>query len=119
MEFSADMSVSGTNLEGVVDAKIITLEEEMAGRVVEEFKSQVASALEDGQVQLILDCKNLRFLNSEGLEAFLWVIEEVERAGGLIKIASLGKIPQKIFELTQFNRIFEIYDDVLAALKNF
>ena len=37
------MSVSGTNLEGVVDAKIITLEEELTGRAVEEFKGQVAS----------------------------------------------------------------------------
>ena len=113
------MALSSTNLEGVVDAQVIALEEELAGRAVDEFKGRVSALLEEGHSQLILDCKQLRILSSEGLEALLWVIEEVQRNGGLVKIATLGPIPRKVFELTQFNRIFEIYDEVLEALKSF
>ena len=47
------------------------------------------------------------------------MIEEIQGTGGLVKIASLGETPTKVFEITQFNRIFETYDDVIAALKSF
>ncbi len=110
--------MSGTSLEGVVDAEIIVLEEELAGKTLGDFRTRVRDALETGKNQLILDCKALNVVNSEGLETLLWVIEEVQESGGLVKIASLGKIPREVFKLTQFDRIFETYDDVIAALKS-
>lgn len=112
------MAVGGTNLEGVVDAQIITLSEELVAKTLNEFKDQVTSVLDLGHCNIILDCKALKLLDSQGLEAMLWLIEEVQTAGGMVKIASLEKIPRKVFEITQFNRIFDIYDDVIAALKS-
>ena len=112
------MAVGGANLEGVVDAQIITVSEELIGKAVNEFKDQVTTVLEAGHHNIILDCKALKLLDSQGLEALLWLIEEVQTAGGMVKIASLEKIPRKVFEITQFHRIFDIYDDVIAALKS-
>jgi anti-sigma B factor antagonist len=113
------MVVSGSNLEGVVDAEIIALEEELTGKNGAELKAQVNQALEEDHRQFILDCTAMNTINSEGMEILLWIVEEVHSLGGVVKIASLGRIPKKIFELTQFNRIFEMYDDVITALKSF
>lgn len=110
---------TGANLESIVDAEIIPLEEELTGKGISEFKSRVSGAVEAGHRQIILDCKKLKIVNSEGLDTLLWAIEEVQNAGGLVKLASLSRNPTKVFEITQFDRIFEIYDDVIAALKNF
>lgn len=108
----------GANLDGVVDAEIIKIEEELKGKYLEYLKEQIRLTLDQGHNQLILDCKGMKILNSEGLETLLWIIEEVQSAGGLVKIASLKKKPRKIFEITQFDLIFDIYDDVIAALKS-
>jgi anti-anti-sigma factor len=110
---------TGANLESIVDAEIVPIDEELTGKGISEFKSRMSGAIEAGHRQIILDCKKLKILNSEGLEALLWSIEEVQNAGGLVKLASLGRNPTKVFEVTQFDRIFEIYDDVIAALKSF
>lgn len=112
------MAVESTNLEGVVDAEIITLEEELNGKTIEAFRGQIEAAFERGRNQVILDCKALKSISSEGLEGLLWMLDEVHARGGLVKIANLGKVPRKIFEITQFNRVFDVYDDVIAALKN-
>ena len=112
------MSLGGTNLDSVVDAEIITLEEELTGKTVDHFKEQVTAAIDKGHRHLILDCKALKTLNSEGLEAMLWFIEEVQNTDGLCKLASLGPTPTKIFEITQFDKIFELYEDVISAVKS-
>ncbi|MFH2000372.1 MAG: STAS domain-containing protein [Planctomycetota bacterium] len=112
------MSQGTTNLDGVVEAEIITLAEDLTSKNTSEFRAQVSLALEEGKNQMILDCKALKTISSEGLETLLWVIEEVHATGGVVKIAALGKTPEKIFNITQFDRIFDIYSDVIAALKN-
>lgn len=112
------MSTGATNLDGVVEAEIISLPEDLNSKSVAEFKAQVSLALEEGKNQMILDCKSLKNISSEGLEAMLWVIEEVHGTNGVVKVAALGKTPEKIFNITQFDRIFDVYTDVIAALKN-
>jgi len=112
------MSLGNAGLDGVVDAEIIKIDDELTGKTTEDFKAQVTDLFEKGQNQLILDCKAMKTINSEGLEALLWVIEEIQNAGGVVKIASLQKNAIKIFEITQFNLIFDTYEDVIAALKS-
>ena len=89
-----------------------------AARLFAQTPNQLEAALEQGRRQIILDCKALKIVNSEGLEALLWAIETAQGSGGLVKIASLGETPKKVFEITQFDRVFEIYEDVIAALKS-
>jgi len=112
------MGTKGTSIESVVDAEIVSVGEELTGKTLGEFRGQVTDIIEEGRGQIILDCKALKIVNSEGLDALLWVIEEVQKLGGCVKIASLGLAPRKIFEITQFDRIFELYDDVIAALRS-
>jgi anti-anti-sigma factor len=112
------MEGATTNIDGVVAAEIIALEEELTAKSLETFRAQVQLVFEKGQHQLILDCKKLRVISSEGLEALLALLEEAQAMGGQVKVASLDKVPLKVFEITQFDRIFEIYDDVISALKN-
>jgi anti-sigma B factor antagonist len=112
------MGMGGTNLDSIVDAEIITIAEDLNGKTVDEFKGQVTTAIEKGHRHIILDCKVLKNLNSEGLESLLWFLEEVQKADGLCKVASLGQTPAKIFEITQFDKIFELYDDVISAVKS-
>jgi len=112
------MAVEGTSIDGVVNAEIIAVQEELTGKTVEEFQGQIRACLEKGRTQFILDCKALKQLSSAGLEALLQALVEAQALGGTIKIAALGKTPRKVFEITQFHRIFDLYDDVIAALKN-
>ncbi|MBU0755506.1 MAG: STAS domain-containing protein [Planctomycetes bacterium] len=112
------MGLESTSLEGVVDTEILALEEELNGKTIETFRAKAETAFEAGRCQIILDGKALKTVSSEGLEALLWLLTEAQSRGGLVKIASLGKIPRKVFEVTQFDRVFDLYDDVISALKN-
>ncbi len=114
----SDLS-SVTNLESVVKAEIIELEEEYLSRNTQAFTESVTDAIERGRRLIVVDCHRCKSVDSASLESLLWAIEEIQDRGGLMKIACLNDTMKKVFEITQFDRIFEVYDDVLYAVKAF
>ncbi len=110
---------AGTNLESVVKAEVIELEDEFLAKNVLAFKESVTDAIERGRRLIVVDCHACKNVDSASLESLLWAIEEIQDRGGLMKIACLNDTMKRVFEITQFDRIFEIYDDVLYAVRAF
>ncbi len=108
-----------TNIEGVVKPELIEIEEEFSVRIVNAFKESVSEALERGRWHFVIDFSKTKSADSASLEMLLWAVEEIQGKGGLVKICALGEVMKKVFEITQFDRIFEVYDDVLSAVKTF
>ncbi len=108
---------SSTNIESVVDAEVVEIDEELCSRSIQYFKEGMEDLFEEGKRLFVLDFSKVKIVDSKGLETLLWAIEEVQERGGLIKIACLGVTVKKVFEITQFDRIFEIHIDVISAMK--
>ena len=72
-----------------------------------------------GQVQLLIDLEKTRYISSDGLRALLAAQKQVKKLGGALKLCCLSRRLVEIFEMSGFDRVFEIFEGREAAEKSF
>ena len=64
---------------------------------VQLLKDTMAKAIDEGHKKLIVDVKNLRYIDSSGLAAILWARHKIEENGGKLVIIGLNGNPGSAF----------------------
>jgi anti-sigma B factor antagonist len=83
-----------------------------------EFKRDIAPLLQS-HTKLVLDLRQLRFVDSSGLGAMLSCLRQLSAKGGDLKLCSLSKQVRALFELVRMHRIFDIYGTKEEAVRAF
>ncbi|HSI32934.1 MAG TPA: STAS domain-containing protein [Tepidisphaeraceae bacterium] len=68
-------------------------------------------------VDFVVDFEKAAFMDSEGLEALLWLKRRCEDLFGQLKLVNLDENCRKILEITRLEPRFECHPDLPAALK--
>lgn len=92
-------------VEGVVDSTN-----------VEEFFGFINSVFKQGFKSVVLDMAFTSYLSSGGLSVIADAFKKAEGLGGKLVIARASEMVRDLFEVAQFDRIIEFYDDLEAAL---
>lgn len=98
---------------------IIKLEGYVDAHTSPQFEAAVQAEVDASHFKIIVDCEKLTFIASSGLGVFVSFIEEVREQGGDIKICHIIPKVKQAFDTLGFASIFEIFDDISAALKSF
>lgn len=70
------------------------------------FQEQV-DALADADVQnVVLECKDLEYICSSGLRAFISLLKRTKKKGGQIGILNLNNTVKEVFDMTGFSALF-------------
>jgi anti-sigma B factor antagonist len=77
-----------------------------------DLKDFILHMIEQGQVNLIVQMENVRFVDSSGLGALLSGFKHAEAKSGKLSLSNLQNQVLSMFELTRLNRVFEIYADL-------
>ena len=85
------------------------------GKLDEHLKKQV----QNGNVNLILDFKNVDFTDADSLRVLLSSIKQTRANGGDIFIVNASPILKDILITSGFSNQFQIFADIDTALKNF
>lgn len=83
------------------------------------LREAVAKALEAGTRNLVVDCGMVTGMDSSGLGELAASYTTVSNRGGKLKLANLPPKVTEILQITQLISVFEVYDDVDAALASF
>ncbi|MFB3925635.1 MAG: STAS domain-containing protein [Syntrophales bacterium] len=84
-----------------------------------DFDNFLEKLLSTGETNFIIDCKNLEYISSAGLQSILKAAKKLETTGGRILLCNLQGAVKDVFEISGFDSIFEIYDSPEAALEHF
>ncbi len=87
--------------------------------VVKILKDKVNDLLQRGQKNLVFDMADVTFMDSSGLGGMVAALRAVSQAGGDIRIAGLQPRVRALFELTRLHQVFQIFQDVDAAVQSF
>ena len=68
---------------------------------------------------VVLDLDSTESLGSGGLAAFLDAQERLRALGGDVKIATGNATNRKILEITRTDRLLEVFDSVIDAVKSY
>ena len=77
-----------------------------------EIKNQVAS----GRTSLVIDLKEISFIDSSGLSALVSGLKLTRERGGSLSLSGLNEQTSSVFKLTLLDRVFHIFPDVEQAL---
>ena len=83
------------------------------------FKKTVTRLLEDGRVHLLVDLKEVGFLDSSGLGALVRALTNSQKEGGQTKLVHAGPQVRRLLEMTKLDSVFEIHDDLEEAVSSF
>lgn len=83
------------------------------------FKRAVTRLIEEGKVQILIDCTRLRTVDSSGLGALVRTLTTSQDEGGQTKLLGVGPRLQKLLELTSLSSVFEMHADRESAVASF
>ena len=83
------------------------------------FKKTVTRLIEEGKIYLLVDLKEVRFLDSSGLGALVRAMTNSQKEGGDTKLLHAGPQVRKLLEMTKLDSVFEIHDDKERAVSSF
>jgi anti-anti-sigma factor len=110
------MDVSIETLDGIT---VIRLNGALDARSVNGFRDQLSTLIAGGAARFVVDGAQLRFVDSMGLGALLYLRRCARQAKGDVLIASAGRELLGLLDLSGLRTIFDVCPDVPSALARF
>lgn len=87
--------------------------------VKSDFTAAQETCLSTGGGEVVIDLREVSFIDSVGLELLVETQERCLRRGGALKIAAANPLCQDILRVTGVDEQIEVYSDVVAAVGSF
>ena len=112
-----EIEVSKENGTTIVRPTGDRLDIEVAG----EFRSMLLSLIEEGNRHLVIDLKDVTFIDSSGLGALVSALKTLKRTTGPgdVRLARLQPPVVSLLEIIRLNRVFTSYPTVEQAIDSF
>ena len=111
------MKLSQKEKEGVV---ILTLEGEMVGGPdATQLTETLHDLIEQEKKRILVDLKQVDWMNSSGLGILIGAITTVRNSGGDLKLMNLSQKPMQLLKITHLDRVFDIFESEELALASF
>jgi anti-anti-sigma factor len=91
---------------------------ELDHHTAELLRTPLDEALDQGRVRLVIDCSELGFCDSTGLNVLLGARLKAEAAGGGVHLAGMLPVVARVFEITGAEAVFTVHDSLEAALSD-
>lgn len=102
------------------DITILTVTGDLViGEPETTFKKAITRLLEEGRVNLLVDLSAVGFLDSSGLGALVRALTLAQKEGGSAKLLHAGLQVRKLLQMTKLDSVFEIHEDLEAAVSSF
>ena len=99
------------------DTYLVELSGALNARSAEDAKQKFRDLSEEGASRVIVDLSGVPFIDSSGLAALVSGLKTFGGDAQNLRLAAPQSQAQLLFELTMFDRVFQIYDSVADAQK--
>ena len=101
-------------LEG--DILVISLSGDFDTTEAENFGAEIAAAIEDGSMRVLLHLAGLEFVNSTGLGSLLRAQRQMAQYGGGMAVCEATESVKKTFRILELDRRLPLFPDEAAAI---
>ena len=81
------------------------------GTKASEFRQDISKFVDQGAKIILIDFKDVTFMDSSGLGALVLALKTVRSAGGKLTLCSINEQIKILFELTGMDRVFDIFEN--------
>lgn len=86
---------------------------------IQKLQDIVSMTLEEKSTSVVVNLKNVSWMSSTGIGALIRCLTTARNAGGDLRLAGLNDKVQNIFNITQLDKILQIYPTVTDAVDSF
>ncbi len=79
---------------------------------VSELKDALYQAIEEDVQSLVVDMKNIFYMDSSGIGSLLGAHKRMKRKGGRFSLVNMQKETREVFRLASLHNFFNIYQDI-------
>lgn len=97
------------------DVYLVKLNGALNARSAEDAKQKFRDLSDKGAKQIIVDLAGVPFIDSSGLAALVSGLKTFGGDANYLRLAAPQSQAKLLFELTMFDRVFQIFDSVEAA----
>ena len=112
--------MSGLDVQAVQkgNTKVLYLCGYVNAHTVQDFEKAVQSVLEEKQFRILINCKDLEYINSSGLGVLMGVVEEIQDNHGFLYLSNMNETVFNIFDTLGFTHLFKVYNQEDEALND-
>lgn len=97
---------------------VVTISGELTADQSDAFRRACLDRLHSGAVHVILELEYLTLIDSAGLELLLWLLEEISKKRGQLRLVKPDDNIMKALHLTRLDRRFTICETVEEAARS-
>ncbi|MEH2373262.1 STAS domain-containing protein [Nostoc sp.] len=91
------------------EVKVIKLSGNLNATTAQEFRQNITDILEIGAKIVLIDFKDVTFMDSSGLGALVLAFKTLRAADTKLVLCSINEQVRILFELTNMDKVFEIF----------
>jgi len=95
---------------------VFILEERVDSVGAGEMDAVLQAASSEGKRKIVLDMAGVTYINSAGLRTLADILTRNRASGGDLRLVALTPRVERVFKIIGFDRFFEHYESVEAAL---
>ncbi|OGX16782.1 MAG: hypothetical protein A3K83_04665 [Omnitrophica WOR_2 bacterium RBG_13_44_8b] len=84
-----------------------------------KLPDECAKLIGQGLNKVLVDFEKVIFIDSSGLAALIEMLKLLKQKNGTLALSNVNKQIKGIFQITKFDKVFDIYENREAALKSF
>ncbi|MDJ0839444.1 MAG: STAS domain-containing protein [Acidobacteriota bacterium] len=98
------------------EAKVLYINGFINAHTVQDFERSIQSVLSEQNYRILINCKDLEYINSSGLGVLMGVIEEIQDNNGFLYLSDMNDTVFNIFDTLGFTHLFKVFDAEVEAL---
>ena len=98
---------------------IIVQEERVDAHNSNDLKDELKKLFEAGKKNILIDLRDVRFIDSSGLGALVSGFKNAISNQGTLKLSMMQPQVKSMFELTRLHRVFDIYPTTEDAMDSY
>ncbi|MFC4033817.1 STAS domain-containing protein [Streptomyces polygonati] len=115
---TADLGRLRVEVRQVGHTAVFTPSGELDHHTADVLAEPLGAAVDAGVTRLVIDCANLAFCDSTGLNVLLGARLRVEAIGGAVHLAAMRPTVARVFEITGAEAVFTLHDTLDQALQD-
>lgn len=97
---------------------VLTVSGELTADQTDSFRRSCQERMDSGIHDIVLDLEYMTLIDSAGIELMLWLMEELAKNSGKLKLVKPDETIRKILEITRLDRRFDVHESIEAAAKS-
>lgn len=107
------------NEEKSNDILICAIEGEIDITTSPQLRKAFDDFIKKNEKKILVEFLNVTYIDSSGLATLIEMSQRLKKIGGQIRFSGMNQKIKNIFEVTKLHKLFEIFEDKAAALKDF